>query len=254
MGAGRSSNKNAPGPPRPAFGDPAKFHLSSAFEELIIFRASSRRSLRRLGDEGRMRQILTREELRGLIPEPSPTAFAKIRDRLCPQGVAFIQRCPFVALSTVGAWGLEVSSKGDQPGFIEVVDGRTLLIPERKGNQFALGLGNILEDPRVGLMMIRPATDEVLRISGRATLIDDRETCARLSADGKPAVLIIRVEIDRAAFHCVRSARRAGLWRPENWDEPTQISFGKIYAEALQRPEVERVFDDLTEESNAKLY
>ncbi|CAN7627949.1 pyridoxamine 5'-phosphate oxidase family protein [Phenylobacterium sp. LjRoot225] len=201
-----------------------------------------------------MAQILTQEALRALIPEPRPTAFAKIRDRLCDQGVAFIQRCPFLALSTVGGWGLEVSSKGDHPGFVEIVDDRTLLIPERKGNQFALGLSNILADPRVGLMMVRPATDEVLRISGRATLIDDPEACERLSAEGKPAVLIIRIEIDRAAFHCVRSARRAGLWNPETWDAPTHISFGKIYADALQRPEVEKVFDDLTEESNAKLY
>lgn len=201
-----------------------------------------------------MARITTHDALRALIPEPSPTAFAKIRDQLCDQGVAFIQRCPFLALSTVGAWGLEVSSKGDHPGFVEIVDRKTLLIPERKGNQFALGLGNILADPRVGLMMVRPATDEVLRISGRASLLDDRETCERLSADGKPAVLVIRVEIDRAAFHCVRSARRAGLWSPETWDAPSRISFGKIYAEALARPEVEKVFDDLTEESNSKLY
>lgn len=201
-----------------------------------------------------MTQILTQDALRALIPEPSPAAFAKIRDRLCDQGVAFIRRCPFLALSTVGAWGLEISSKGDHPGFVEIVDDRTLLIPERKGNQFALGLGNILADPRVGLMMVLPATDEVLRISGRATLIDDREACERLSADGKPAVLIIKVEIDRAAFHCVRSARRAGLWNPETWDAPTRISFGKIYAAALERPEVEKLFDDLTEQSNSKLY
>lgn len=201
-----------------------------------------------------MAQITTREALRDLIPERSQTAFAKIGDRLCDQAVAFIQRCPFLALSTVGAWGLEVSSKGDQPGFVEIVDRKTLLIPERKGNQFALGLGNILADPRVGLMMVRPATDEVLRVSGRATLLDDHEARERLSADGKPAVLVIRVEIDRAAFHCVRSAKRAGLWNPETWDAPTRISFGKIYAAALNRPEVEKVFDDLTEQSNAKLY
>jgi PPOX class probable FMN-dependent enzyme len=201
-----------------------------------------------------MGQIRTMEELRSLIPEPSAKAFAKIRDRLCPQGIAFIQRSPFLALATVGHWGLEVSSKGDHPGFVEIVDDRTLLIPERKGNQFALALGNILADPRVGLMMVRPATDEVLRISGRATLLDERETCERMAVDGKPAVLIIRVEIDRAAFHCVRSARRAGLWNPASWDRPTQISFGRIYAEALETPEVEALFDRLTEESNAKLY
>lgn len=201
-----------------------------------------------------MAQISTMEQLRRIIPQPSDTAFAKIRDRLCAQGMAFIERSPFLALATIGGWGVEVSSKGDHPGFVEIVDDRTLLIPERKGNQFALGLGNILADPRVGLMMVRPATDEVLRISGRATLFDDIDICERLAIDGKPAVLIIKVEIDRAAFHCVRSARRAGLWKPETWDAPTHISFGKIYAESLKRPEVEEVFDRLTDESNSKLY
>lgn len=201
-----------------------------------------------------MKQIESMEQLREIIPQPSETAFAKIRDRLCAQGIAFIERCPFLALATLGTWGVEVSSKGDHPGFVEIVDDRTLLIPERKGNQFALGLGNILADPRVGMMMIRPATDEVLRISGRASLLQDEEICARLSADGKPAVLIIKVEIDRAAFHCVRSARRAGLWSPDSWAAPTHISFGRIYAESLKKPEVESLFDRLTDESNASLY
>lgn len=200
-----------------------------------------------------MAQITTMAQLRQIIPEPSPRAAAKLRDRLCDQGVAFIRRSPFLVLGTIGAWGLELSSKGDDPGFVEIVDRQTLLIPERKGNQLALGLGNILAEPRVGLMLVRPATDEVLRISGRATLLDDRDVCERLAARGEPAMLVIRVEIDRAAFHCVRSARRAGLWAPKTWDEPTQISFGKIYAEALARPEIEAEFDRLTEVSNAKL-
>lgn len=201
-----------------------------------------------------MARITTLEQLREIIPAPSATAFAKLRDRLCHQGIAFIERSPFLLLSTIGDWGVEVSPKGDQPGFVEIVDEQTLLIPERKGNQFALGLGNILADPRVGLMMIRPGTDEVLRISGRATLLNDATLCERLSADGQPAVLAIRVEIDRAAFHCVRSAKRARLWEPESWDPRTRISFGKIYAEALQKPEVEALFDTLTEQSNSKLY
>ncbi|SEO77749.1 MSMEG_1061 family FMN-dependent PPOX-type flavoprotein [Trujillonella endophytica] len=201
-----------------------------------------------------MGRISTIEQLREIVPEPSPTAFAKIRDRLCDQGREFLARSPFLVLGTVGDWGLELSPKGDHPGFVEVVDDRTLLVPERKGNQFALSLANILADPRVAILAIRPATSEVLRISGRATLIDDADVCARLSAGGRPAKLVIRVEIDRAAFHCVRSAARAGLWQPDTWDEPTRVSFGRIYAEALARPEVEELFDDLTEQSNATLY
>lgn len=201
-----------------------------------------------------MREISTIDMLREIIPQPPEAAFAKIRDRLCRQGIEFVEHCPFLVLSTIGTWGVETSPKGDHAGFVEIVDERTILIPERKGNQFALGLSNIVSDPRVGLMMIRPATDEILRISGRATLIDDAEVCARLSIDNKPAVLAIRVAIDRAAFHCVRSARRAGLWNPETWSDPTRISFGKIYAEALQQPPLEKVFDELTEQNNTTLY
>jgi PPOX class probable FMN-dependent enzyme len=200
-----------------------------------------------------MAEITTMEHIRRLIPNPGPRAAAKLRDRLCEQGIAFIGRSPFLILSTLGDWGMELSPKGDHPGFVEVVDDRTLLIPERKGNQLALGLGNMLAEPRVGIMMIRPATDEVLRISGRATLIDDADVCERLSARGQPAVLAIRVEIDRAAFHCVRSARRAGLWQPETWDEPSKISFGKIYADALGRPDIREAFDKMAEEHDAHL-
>jgi uncharacterized protein len=157
-------------------------------------------------------------------------------------------------LATVGEYGVEVSQKGGDPGFIEAMDSRTLLIPERVGNHLAIGLQNMLRDPHVGLALLRPATDEVLRISGRATLLDDAELCERMAAGGKPAVLIIRIDVDRAAFHCVRSARRAGLWDPESWDAPTRISFGRIYAEALEQPELREPFDEMTTQSDSTLY
>jgi uncharacterized protein len=200
-----------------------------------------------------MVQITSLERLREIIPDPGPKAAAKLRDRLCDQGTAFIARSPFAILSTIGSWGVEVSQKGDDPGFVEVVDDRTLLIPERNCNQLAQGLGNIIADPRVGLAFLRPATDEVLRVSGRATLLDDPDLCQRLSARGKPAVLVIRIAIDRAAFHCVRSARRAGLWQPETWDAPGKISFGKIYADALAMPEIREAFDQMAEEHDRHL-
>ncbi|GGB98132.1 hypothetical protein GCM10011494_15750 [Novosphingobium endophyticum] len=103
-------------------------------------------------------------------------------------------------------------------------------------------------------MLVRPATDEVLRISGRATLHDDADLCERLSAGGKPAVLVVRVAIERAAFHCVRSARRAKLWDPASWDATTRISFGRIYAEALEQPDLREPFDRIADESDSKLY
>lgn len=200
-----------------------------------------------------MAQITTMEALRRIIPDPGPKAGAKLRDRLCDQGIAFIGRSPFLMMATMGAWGLELSQKGDAPGFVEVVDERTLLIPERRGNQLCLGLGNIVAEPRIGLAFLVPATDEVLRISGRASLEDDIALRTRLSARGEPAVLAIRVEIDRAAFHCVRSSRRAGLWQPETWQAPGKISFGKIYADALNMPEIKESFDKMAEAHDAEL-
>ncbi|MCB2061667.1 MAG: pyridoxamine 5'-phosphate oxidase family protein [Novosphingobium sp.] len=201
-----------------------------------------------------MAQIATIERLREIITDYGPRGAAKIRDHICEQGIAFVQRSPFLMMATFGDYGFEVSQKGDHPGFVEIVDDRTLLIPERTGNHLAIGLQNILRDPRVGLAMIRPATDEVLRISGRATLLDDADICERMSAGGKPAVLVMRIEVERAAFHCVRSARRAKLWDPQSWDAPTRISFGKIYADALRQPELEEQFDKFAEESDSNLY
>lgn len=201
-----------------------------------------------------MTRITTLEHLREIIPEPSEKAFAKIRDRLCEQGKEFVRAAPFALFATTGDWGIEVSQKGGAPGFIEVADARTILIPEYRGNQFALALGNILANPRVGLALLRPGTDEVLRISGRAALIHDAALCERMAAGGKPAVLAIRIEIDRAAFHCPRSARRAGLWDPKTWAQPQHVSFGRIYAEALDAPQVRELFDGLARESDSKLY
>jgi len=200
-----------------------------------------------------MAQITDMAGLRQIVADPGPRAEAKLRDHICEQGLAFIRRSPFLMLGTIGSWGLEISQKGDLPGFVEIVDERTLFIPERSGNHLALGLGNILADPRVALALIRPGTDEVLRISGRATLHDDADLCARLSARGQPALLVIRVEVDRAAFHCVKSARRAGLWQPETWDEPAPISFGKIYADALGQPDIRDMFDRMAAERDAML-
>ena len=201
-----------------------------------------------------MTAITTVDQLRAIIPAPGDKAFAKIRPHLCVQGMSFLDKASFVFVATCGEWGVEISQKGGNPCFVSVLDNRTLLIPEYRGNQFALALRNILSDPRIGLAFVRPGTEEVLRISGRATLVDDAELCARLSAGGKPALLTIKVGIERAAFHCPRSARRARLWQPEAWPAPMRVSFGQIYAESLGAPDVRDLFDRLSAESDAKLY
>jgi PPOX class probable FMN-dependent enzyme len=179
-----------------------------------------------------MGQISDVGALRKILPEPNDLTLAKIRDHLDEQSRAFIARSPFLLLSTCCEDGtLEVSPKGDRPGFVGVEDVRTVLLPDRAGNNIAIGLTNIIRNPNVGMIFLCPGTGETLRIAGRATMHDDSDMCERLATRGQPAKLVIRISVDRAYFHCARSLLRAQLWKPDSWPEPVRVSFGKIIAE-----------------------
>lgn len=178
-----------------------------------------------------MARISTKEELRRIIAEPRPATRVKILDALDEQSIEFLKRCPFALVGTTSADGtVEVSPKGDEPGFIRIEDAKTLLIPERVGNNLAFGLNNILDTGQIGIIALVPATGETLRISGTAEIHDDAELVASLSSLGKPALLATRVRIKHCYFHCARSIVRAKLWDPKAWPAPGRISFGKIIA------------------------
>lgn len=178
-----------------------------------------------------MTQIRSVEQLRRVLGEPRPTTQAKILDALDEQAIAFAARSPFLLLSTTAPDGtIEVSPKGDEPGFVRVEDPKTLLLPERAGNNLAFGLQNILANGRVGLILLLPQTGETLRVSGRAEVFDDADLLARLSTQGKPALLAIRIHVERAYFHCARSVLRSKLWNPAAWPAAQPVSFGRIIA------------------------
>jgi PPOX class probable FMN-dependent enzyme len=178
-----------------------------------------------------MARIASAEDLRRILPEPRAATRSKILEALDEQSIAFLDRCPFALVGTANAEGtIEVSPKGDEPGFIRVEDPRTLLIPERTGNNLAFGLGNIIATGRIGLIALVPATGETLRVSGTAEIYDDADLLASLSSLGKPALLATRVRIEHCYFHCARSVIRAKLWDPKAWPAPGRVSFGKIIA------------------------
>lgn len=185
-----------------------------------------------------MARISTKEDLRRIIAEPRPATRAKILDALDEQSIEFLKRCPFALLGTTSADGtVEVSPKGDEPGFIRVEDAKTLLIPERVGNNLAFGLNNIIDTGEIGIIALVPATGETLRVSGTAELHDDPDLVASLSSLGKPALLATRVRIKHCYFHCARSIVRAKLWDPKAWPAPGRISFGKIIAPRIGESE-----------------
>ncbi|MFO1080502.1 MAG: MSMEG_1061 family FMN-dependent PPOX-type flavoprotein [Reyranellaceae bacterium] len=178
-----------------------------------------------------MARLTSLADLRRVLPEPRPTTRAKILEALDEQAIAFLARCPFALVGTTAADGtVEVSPKGDEPGFIRVEDPRTLLIPERAGNNLAFGLSNILATGQIGLIALLPNTGETLRVSGTAEIHDDAELVAGLGSPGKPALLATRVHVKHCYFHCARSVVRAGLWNPARWPAPGRVSFGRIIA------------------------
>ncbi len=201
-----------------------------------------------------MARIETLEQLAEIIPDPSPRASAKLLDHLDEQALAFIARSQFMLIGTEGETGIEISPKGDRPGFVEVIDNRTMLIPERPGNQLKIGLRNILANGRIALIFMCPPTGDLVRVSGRATLHNDADQCERMAMGGKPALLVMRVEIERAFFHCSRAILRSELWKSETWGDPMKISYGKIYAQALGKPEIEELFDTITQERENDLW
>ena len=175
-----------------------------------------------------MAQLKSLDDLRRVIAEPRAATRSKILDALDEQSIDFLKRCPFALVGTASADGtLEVSPKGDEPGFIRMEDPRTLLMPERVGNNLAFGLTNMI---KIGMICLVPATGETLRISGTAEVYDDADLVASLSSLGKPALLATRIRIEHCYFHCARSIVRAKLWDPKAWPAPGRVSFGKIIA------------------------
>ncbi len=176
--------------------------------------------------------ISTVESLQAIIGIPNTLVPLKIHRELNDRAIEFIGKSPMCMLSTADADGRPtVSPKGDLPGFVQVEDRRTLLIPERKGNKLIFSLTNVLDNPQVGLIFLLPGTDETLRVQGSAELLDDPEMCQRLGARGAPALLAMRVRVTECYFHCAKAFLRSRLWKPESWPGKMAISFGCEIAE-----------------------
>ena len=164
------------------------------------------------------------DELRALMGEPSEIALRKDIARIDEHCRAFIARAPFVLVATADRAGrCDVSPKGDAPGFVLVVDERTLLIPDRPGNKRFDGMRNLLENPRIGLIFLVPGSEETLRVNGRARIVRDPEWLARLAAQGKTPQLAIAVDVEESFLHCAKCVKRSGLWEPATWPAKSEL-------------------------------
>ncbi|WP_337025768.1 pyridoxamine 5'-phosphate oxidase family protein [Pantoea anthophila] len=155
------------------------------------------------------------ERLYGTVARPS---IAKVTDHIHPAYRPFIDASPFVALATSGPDGLDVSPRGDSAGFIDIEDDRTLLLPDRRGNNRIDSLRNILYDNRVALLFLIPGIGETLRVNGTAAISTDPALLERFAVNNQLPKTVLRIAVDTVFFQCSRAILRAGLW-----DVTTQI-------------------------------
>lgn len=180
-------------------------------------------------------RVTTLAALREAIPDPSPVIEQKLFDHVDEFASAFLARAPLVLVATSDASGrIDVSPKGDAPGFVALADERTLLIPDRPGNKLAYGFRNLLENPQIGLIFLVPGVTETLRVNGRAEITRDPTLCERLAARGKPALLVTRVAVEECFFHCGKAFLRSELWKPASWPAGVRADLGRQMAKKLR--------------------
>ena len=199
------------------------------------------------------------ERLREIISQPKPDSavIRKQLDTLDAHCRTFIAKAPFLLLSTAGASGrCDVSPRGDGPGFVLVLDDKTLVIPDRPGNRRLDSFQNILENPHAGLIFMVPNVDETLRVNGRAWLSDDPDLLAQMAMGGKTPSLGIVIETQEIYFHCARAFKRARLWEPDTWIDRSELpTLGQILHDQLNPDDTTVAdYDCWLDESNKKLY
>jgi len=156
--------------------------------------------------------VATLERLYGA---PSEASIVKEVDHVHPAYRKLIEASPFAVLATCGPGGLDASPRGDGPGFVVVEDAKTLLLPDRRGNNRTDSLRNIIGDPRVALLFLISGIGETLRVNGRATISIEPALLRRFAVDGKEPRSVVVIAVETAYFQCSRAVIRADLWNPE---------------------------------------
>jgi len=159
--------------------------------------------------------VTTISELKATGGNPSYWYQAKILDKIDSQCRRFIAKSPFIVVASAGAAGrVDTSPKGDNPGFVQVLDDRTLALPDRAGNRRFDTFQNLLENPNVGIIFLVPRRRETLRVSGKAVIVRDTALRDSMAVKGRPPAFAMVVSVERAYFHCGSCVARSKLWEP----------------------------------------
>lgn len=191
-------------------------------------------------------EIKTEAELEALFGASPPAAILKELDHISDHYRTFIEASPFVILATSGPEGLDCSPRGDPKGFVRVVDSKTLMIPDRKGNNRVDSLRNIVRDPRVALLFLIPGVGETMRVNGTAKISTDPELCNSFTMQGKVPACVIVIKAERVYPQCQKALVRSKLWDPDQHISRSDLPSMGTMIEAISKGE----FDGRTYDAN----
>jgi PPOX class probable FMN-dependent enzyme len=167
--------------------------------------------------------IASVEDLEALYGQPAEASLVKEVPYITPHYRAMIEASPFMLLATSGPEGLDCSPRGDLPGFVRVQDEHTLLMPDRRGNNRADSLKNIIRDGRVGLLFMIPGLGNTLRVNGRAYLSTEPSLLESFVMEGKAPRCVVVIEVETVYFQCSRALVRSDLWNPAKFREASEL-------------------------------
>lgn len=176
--------------------------------------------------------VSSEEEIRAILPDQYEAQVGKIISKIDDLCRTWIERSPFIVVSTVSKNGsIDTSPKGDPAGFVKVIDSQTLAIPDRPGNNRFDSFLNIIETGRIGLVFLVPNRSEVVRVSGTAQVVRDIDLRNQLALNDRVPDFAILVKVEEAFFHCGKAITRSKLWSPE---DAAPIEDLPSYSQALE--------------------
>jgi uncharacterized protein len=194
------------------------------------------------------REVTTVDELRSIVGQPNEYVANKVKDRLLPVQRDWLAHSPLGFVATTDAQGrVDVSPKGDPPGFVHVIDDATIAIPERPGNKRVDGYLNVLERPHVGTLFLIPGRGDTLRINGSARILCDADYFDALTVKGKRPILALEMAIEEVFFHCAKAFMRSETWDPSTWDPtalPSVAQLAKAVKKDMNLAELEAYYSD----------
>jgi len=181
-------------------------------------------------------RIRSEADLREIIGPRDPIADQKSIPVIDKYARQFIGLSPFLTIATYDAKGnADVSPRGDAPGFVQILDDRTIAIPDRPGNNRVDTMTNILENPAVGLLLFVPGFEDTLRINGKAVLTRDPTLMAAATVNNRPPKIVIRVSVEEVFLHCAKALKRSKLWDPaQHVDRKTMPSLARMILEQVE--------------------